>query len=1538
MGQIKNNTYTLYIYNGGVDSQNSDAKIEIRYNNLTKIDNNGTKLNLSLFGLSFHRKIYEPGLIKAEIQITVVPDDNGNIKIPDINILENYFIRKKVELKVSVPDKDTAPTYTLAENYYIHEIHPLYERSASNTYIYVKLTIRSMDNLMRLNKFCQAYLGRQLRKTIVTDGIKDYNLNVGETKYKIELSDKDVLQHLSYGTDEFIQPYLVQYNESFYDFVVRIANRCGEFVYFEDGCFHMGIDTSMSPINVENYSRITYQNIIEGPLDIEDYTHDSVNRNKYDSDGKDECDIYTYRNEEKFTEITVIKKQKNGEDVYSKEVYKWFDSSDKEFNDVQESLVKLSGEKYKIYEDSGREIMIYCDNNKYKKSYLDCWDDASESDFPQKVFDNTQQYSIELEDKKYNIFIDFVDSKIIICDENKECRKSNIKKWEKTGSEYFEDAQKSNTAKRLNDYIYIFKKTNNGIYQPGFNKIKDNIDKYTMVYYDQANNTYRKCGFNNQNNWIETNANDIVEKLNDDIYVYNGYIIIKNNRGEYQKICLEKTREDSTETYFNYIRHNSNCVRRKSTENINSVDTDKKGTYNIEEVEKTEIYPQNKVYNAEVVADEFFMPLYRNQFNDYESAPIWDNIYWKHIWSIKGDVISHVVDSLSDDNVIDMVLDNTFYLAELLGQSIKDWDSNNKKGNEIINTWESETAKMAVPFASNNVATWTTLEYYHDIKKNEDSQERQMVCVDMDSEILFEYEVTDSNNKKEKVKKEPRIGDIVKLYGNNRNYIVVEIEMHSDQEWQRRYDGYNYSQQKGSDCRDSILNENVSKSRLRFYAIPATEGNIFYPPVLPSGAFRKSDPQHAIVVDNKDPKLQGRVRIRYPWQSTYTTNKDDSAKEKILKEAATPWIRMVTPMATNGGGMYFKPEKGDEVLVNFENGNIERPYVVGTLYSKNNHAPDGNRIIQSANGHYIKMDDPTDTTKLLKSTLPIIDFIKEWDLLPDINIEATKQMLGGITISDANGLYSIKMSSDQRKVEIESAFGDVKINAFTGITISAPNGNVKIEGKNIDICAGNRLTLKSGENLEKSEMFYEGGSGLSGNDFGKTLINRVDDVLGGIIDLKIVRTLMEAILKPINGTLQIHSHAFLLLEAGDCNAEIPNSAYKSRALTNKNLSISSNTYKTLAYIATSIDNNISRCAKEIGKLYNRASRKLAALYVKNDLGAKSIFKDGWGQIANKSADEFVKDAMESKVYMKENDDLFTTIIRVKDKDVFSANKYMKKLEWNKLGEKVGWKTDFESKVKDAYKAVSALKSYCEMTSNMFKIYCRFDDKSIYKLLNSKFNEVLKDVDIRNLDWVKKINEIKKGSNINYAYFVDNFTAKTVDINYSNDYTEGIKKFNRCLLYNILGNSSTVPVPGSEPINKTDFLKNKNSKISINVDKSSIPPKMVASISDIINNENNGWANYINSLKIDEGKEDFLYAFVHSFEQLLDKKILTLAPERDVWRADFEGKILMADSSDTITINHQNGNGVSLKSESNVQLIKDEEQENYLYNQLLTLGE
>ena len=58
-----------------------------------------------------------------------------------------------------------------------------------------------------------------------------------------------------------------------------------------------------------------------------------------------------------------------------------------------------------------------------------------------------------------------------------------------------------------------------------------------------------------------------------------------------------------------------------------------------------------------------------------------------------------------------------------------------------------------------------------------------------------------------------------------------------------------------------------------------------------------------------------------------------------MGKSATPYIRVAMPMATTGGGAYFMPCKGDEVLVNFDDDNVERPYVVGSVYSKNTLAP-----------------------------------------------------------------------------------------------------------------------------------------------------------------------------------------------------------------------------------------------------------------------------------------------------------------------------------------------------------------------------------------------------------------------------------------------------------------------------------------------------------------------------------------------------------------------------------------------------------------------
>jgi len=108
----------------------------------------------------------------------------------------------------------------------------------------------------------------------------------------------------------------------------------------------------------------------------------------------------------------------------------------------------------------------------------------------------------------------------------------------------------------------------------------------------------------------------------------------------------------------------------------------------------------------------------------------------------------------------------------------------------------------------------------------------------------------------------------------------------------------------------------------------------------------------ARVVDHNDPRKMGRVKVQYDWQ----------------EDGETGWIRMTTPHAGADRGFLFMPEKGDEVLVAFEHGDAERPYVVGCLWNGVDQAPredfwggdiennDVKRIVTKG-GHRIQLSD-----------------------------------------------------------------------------------------------------------------------------------------------------------------------------------------------------------------------------------------------------------------------------------------------------------------------------------------------------------------------------------------------------------------------------------------------------------------------------------------------------------------------------------------------------------------------------------------------------
>jgi phage baseplate assembly protein V len=182
-----------------------------------------------------------------------------------------------------------------------------------------------------------------------------------------------------------------------------------------------------------------------------------------------------------------------------------------------------------------------------------------------------------------------------------------------------------------------------------------------------------------------------------------------------------------------------------------------------------------------------------------------------------------------------------------------------------------------------------------------------------------------------------------------------------------------------------------------------------------------------IVTNNKDPDGLGRVKVKLPWMAA---------------DLESDWARVVTPMAGARRGMYFIPEVDDEVLVAFEHGSAEHPYVLGALWNGEDKPPESNRdgknntrTIRSRSGHLIRLTD-TDGEERIE----IVD----------------KSTKNSIVINSKDNTITITADAD---VTIRSAQGKVKL-AGKGVEITSQAG-IKIEAsQNVDLKAGGQLNAK----------------------------------------------------------------------------------------------------------------------------------------------------------------------------------------------------------------------------------------------------------------------------------------------------------------------------------------------------------------------------------------------------------------------------------------------------------------------------------------------
>jgi uncharacterized protein involved in type VI secretion and phage assembly len=220
-----------------------------------------------------------------------------------------------------------------------------------------------------------------------------------------------------------------------------------------------------------------------------------------------------------------------------------------------------------------------------------------------------------------------------------------------------------------------------------------------------------------------------------------------------------------------------------------------------------------------------------------------------------------------------------------------------------------------------------------------------------------------------------------------------------------------------------------------------------------------------VVTNVKDPDGLGRVKVKFPWMA--------EANAKVESN----WARIAAPSAGKSRGFYFLPEVDDEVLVAFEHGNPNYPYIVGMLWNgkdapseKNTVAHTGegtiHRMIVSRLGHRVVFDDSNSKKSILiedssKNQSIFIDTVKN-----AITIKAAGNMLidvkGNIDIN-AGGNINIKangaIKSDSLSLEM-LAKTTIKLDAKAMIEMKAA-GSLKMESMGAAQLDGSIINISS---------------------------------------------------------------------------------------------------------------------------------------------------------------------------------------------------------------------------------------------------------------------------------------------------------------------------------------------------------------------------------------------------------------------------------------------------------------------------------------------
>ncbi len=202
-----------------------------------------------------------------------------------------------------------------------------------------------------------------------------------------------------------------------------------------------------------------------------------------------------------------------------------------------------------------------------------------------------------------------------------------------------------------------------------------------------------------------------------------------------------------------------------------------------------------------------------------------------------------------------------------------------------------------------------------------------------------------------------------------------------------------------------------------------------------------------IVAQNYNKDMPGRVCVTIP-------TRDEKANE-------LQWARQVVPGSGKNWGYYFLPEVGDQVLLAFEGGNIEKPYIIGCvpkddsqLLSKTVDENNQYKRIMTKNGNAVIFEDNKDGAG-------------EKD---KITIETAKQS-HTILMDNENKLIRVGDKAKENMIELSTESGEMSIKAKSRLTIkvgdtikiilNGESGGVQIQASDVSIQADKQIKLKT---------------------------------------------------------------------------------------------------------------------------------------------------------------------------------------------------------------------------------------------------------------------------------------------------------------------------------------------------------------------------------------------------------------------------------------------------------------------------------------------